>query len=187
MAITRFRWRNKRMVYFPSDSNLPSPPPPPPHPPQKNICLAQHFYCLMNTWHESLASCSAPQENHYTVANLFPPRDLPSPSATAANCDEHDDDDVGDEAFVWRGAGMDRSNGAVEDRRESWGNGHHGGFGDVSAWEEGVGGKKAQIKPPGHCNYDYDVQVERDYDYRGKNGGEGGCGGQRFLRDEFHS
>lgn len=26
----------------------------------------------MNTWHESLASCSAPQENQYTAEGLFP-------------------------------------------------------------------------------------------------------------------
>lgn len=27
----------------------------------------------MNTWHESLASCSAPQENQYNVTAIFPP------------------------------------------------------------------------------------------------------------------
>lgn len=31
----------------------------------------------MNTWHESLASCSAPQENQYNIATFFPPSPPP--------------------------------------------------------------------------------------------------------------
>lgn len=39
----------------------------------------------MNTWHESLASCSAPQENQYSIATLFPPQpQKTSPAATTA-------------------------------------------------------------------------------------------------------
>lgn len=39
----------------------------------------------MNTWHESLASCSAPQENQYTTESLFP-----SPEAAPdSDSDQH--------------------------------------------------------------------------------------------------
>lgn len=79
------------------------------------ITFLQKFYCLMNTWHESLASCSAPQENNYTVANLFPPQDPPE-SAT----DYDDAKDVervdGEEAFV--GRKELEENG--EERRGAW-------------------------------------------------------------------
>ncbi|CAM9688686.1 unnamed protein product, partial [Choristocarpus tenellus] len=33
----------------------------------------QPWYCFMNSWDESLASCGAPQEHGYSIEELFPP------------------------------------------------------------------------------------------------------------------
>lgn len=75
----------------------------------------------MNTWHESLASCSAPQENSYTVTNLFPPQDPPE-SAT----DYDDAKDVervdGEEACVGRKDPEEND----DERRGAWSDDHGG-------------------------------------------------------------
>lgn len=68
--------------------------------------IEQQFYCLMNTWNESLASCSAPQENQYTVDALFPP---PEPARSES---DHDEDDA---AAAAAGHGMNRRDGGDSD------------------------------------------------------------------------
>ncbi|CBN78420.1 conserved unknown protein [Ectocarpus siliculosus] len=67
----------------------------------------QQFYCLMNTWNESLASCSAPQENQYTVDALFPP---PEPARSDS---DHDEDAGG--GGGGGGHGMNRRDGGDSD------------------------------------------------------------------------
>ncbi|CAM9766795.1 unnamed protein product, partial [Ectocarpus sp. 12 AP-2014] len=68
----------------------------------------QQFYCLMNTWNESLASCSAPQENQYTVDALFPPQE------PARSDSDHDEDD-GAAAAAPAGHGTKRRDGGDSD------------------------------------------------------------------------
>ncbi|CAM9112323.1 unnamed protein product, partial [Scytosiphon promiscuus] len=107
----------------------------------------QQFYCLMNTWQESLASCSAPQENQYDVEVLFPTPE-PPPSETEQqdhrpeeeeNQQQHDGMGDGDNNGV-------RSRGGSEDGK---------GFGMHDSNEHDGYGYDHQY-PPEYSNNGYD-------------------------------
>jgi len=70
---------------------------PPPEPEPNN----QQFYCLMNTWHESLASCSAPQENQYTAEALFPSAEPDREAADQQKQQEQDEEHPAAAAATW--------------------------------------------------------------------------------------
>ena len=79
----------------------------------------------MNTWHESLASCSAPQENQYNIATFFPPpppqpKQKPPTGSAGATAQE---DGEGKEANGKREGGDDENgkNPAYEDEKGDYG------------------------------------------------------------------
>lgn len=87
------------MIRSRSPAQSPSPPLPlPPFPFLMHASFVprlnppnQQFYCVMNTWDESLASCSAPQENQYTTQMLLPAeKEFESPVSTASLRSEND-------------------------------------------------------------------------------------------------
>lgn len=81
----------------------------------------------MNTWHESLASCSAPQENQYTTETLFPSPEPPGSDENGDPDHDSDNDNDNDDGNNSEGGGGREGDFSAYDREEYY---HEGGYND---------------------------------------------------------